>query len=113
MTTPILQLGEWEEAQGQPYVTVNVTLRWLECFAQLSVISQTETAPPVSPADGDSYIIGGSATGDWAGRDSEIALFLSTAWVFRAAPIGSIAWVQDDDAHYKFVAGSPSSWTPL
>lgn len=111
MTTPILLLDEWEESQAQPQLTVNKALRWLECMAQLSVISASTSAPPGSPADGDRYIIpSGGGSGDWAGHEGEVALFISTAWDYRQAPFGSIAYVQDTSSRLQFANGSPIGW---
>lgn len=104
MTTPILDLDEWEEAQAQPQVTVNEALRWLECFAGLVVESQSVTAPP-SAVDGDRYIVGDTATGVWAGHDKEIALLMGSTWVFRTAPAGALAYVIDEDDSYRFLSG--------
>lgn len=113
MTTPILLLDEWEQGQAQPHATVNEALRWLECFAQLSVMA-IDTAPPGSPADGDAYIVDTGGTGDWAGHDLEVALFLGTAWAFKTAPPGSIAWIRDEAAHRVYRPDdSPASWELL
>lgn len=114
MTTPILQLDEWESGQAQPEVVVNRALRWLECFAQLSAISMTDAAPPGSASDGDCYIVASGATGDWAGHDLEVALYVGTAWEFREAPAGSIAWVVDEDGHFRYAPlDSPPAWVAL
>lgn len=104
MTTPILDLDEWESAQAQPEVVMNEALRWLECFASLTVASQSVTDPP-SGADGDRYIVAPSATGEWAGHDDEIALHIGGAWAFRVAPEGALAFVIDDAAAFRYLAG--------
>lgn len=113
MTTPILDLEEWAESQAQPQITVNTALRWLEAFAQLSVFSQSSMAPPPSPSDGALYIVPDGATGEWAGHDGQIALYLSTAWAYKTAPPGSMAYVQDEDAYFKYAPGSPATWDPV
>lgn len=104
MTTPILGLEEWESAQAQPEVTVNEAVRWLECFASLVVASQAVNDPP-SGSDGDRYIVGPSPTGVWAGHALQIALFMGSAWDFRNAPEGAIAWVQDEDSAFRYLSG--------
>lgn len=104
MTTPILDLDEWEEAQAQPQITVNEAVRWLECFAQLVVASQSVTDPP-SAADGDRYIVGVGATGEWDGHDGEIALAMGNAWAFREAPEGAVAYVDDEEASFRYLEG--------
>lgn len=110
MTTPILALEEWEEAEAQPNVTVNTSTRWLECFAQLIVQSQSVSDPPTA-VDGDRYIVGTGATGEWAGHDGDIALAMGNAWEFRTAPEGCLAYVLDESppAEYRFLSGV---WTP-
>ena len=50
---------------------------------QQEVLTMTST-PPVSPTEGDRYIVGASATGDWTGYDDYIAEYASGAWVFLA-----------------------------
>lgn len=105
MTTPILDLDEWTEGQAQPHVTVNESTRWLECFAALSVLDRMPD-PPGSPADGDRYIVGGSATGDWNGHDNDIALRIGSAWAFRPAPDGTIAFVLSLGVPYRYVSGA-------
>ena len=48
----------------------------------LGVVNQTTNAPPGSPADGDSYIIGGSPTGAWSGKARQIAIYEVSAWAY-------------------------------
>lgn len=110
MTTPILDLDEWEQSQAQPHVTVNEALRWLECFAVLIVADKDLTTPPGSPSDGDRYIVGEGATDDWSGHDNEIAMYMGTAWAFKVPPIGTVAYVSDEDADYRFIGGSTGAW---
>jgi hypothetical protein len=50
---------------------------------QQEVLTMTST-PPVSPTEGDRYIVGASATGDWTGHDDYIAEYTSGTWVFLA-----------------------------
>lgn len=47
-----------------------------------SVIDNTLTEPPESPAIGESYIVAATATGDWAGEEKHIATFDGAEWVF-------------------------------
>lgn len=105
MTTPLLQLDEWESAQAQPEVTVNEALRWLEAFSPLVVASLSVNDPPTG-VDGDRYIVGPTPTAEWTGHADEIALFLGNAWAFREAPEGSAAWVLDDAAEVRYLAGA-------
>jgi hypothetical protein len=109
MTTPILDLDEWESAQAQPEVTVNEGVRWLECFAALSVASMTVNDPP-SAIEGNRYIVGDTPTGDWTGHARQVALVIGGAWDFRTAPEGTTAWVEDDEIEVRYLA---DAWTEV
>lgn len=112
MTTPILELDEWEEAQASPHVTINEALRWLECFAALIVLDKDLTEPPASPSDGDRYIVAADATSDWADQDNKIAMYIGNAWAFKEAPDGTRAHVLDEGDDYRYSAtSSPPGWS--
>jgi hypothetical protein len=83
-------------AQAQKHVTHNEALRLLDGLVQLSVLDRDLTAPPGSPADGDRYIVGSGATGDWAGWDLNVALWTDGAWLRLPPRIGWRAWVEDE-----------------
>jgi hypothetical protein len=83
-------------AQAQKHVTHNEALRLLDGLVQLSVLDRDLTAPPGSPADGDRYIVGSGATGDWAGWDLNVALWTDGAWLRLPPRTGWRAWVEDD-----------------
>lgn len=52
------------------------------------VESETATPPGSLPAEGTLYIVGGSATGAWAGEDGNIARSTGSAWEFIDAAAG-------------------------
>ena len=83
-------------AQAQKHVTHNGALRILDGLVQLSVLDRNLTAPPGSPADGDRYIVGSGATGDWAGWDLNVALWTDGAWLRLPPRTGWRAWVEDE-----------------
>jgi hypothetical protein len=83
-------------AQAQKHVTHNEALRILDGLVQLSVLDRDLTAPPASPADGDRYIVGSGATGDWAGWDLNVALWTDGAWLRLPPRAGWRAWVEDE-----------------
>ena len=83
-------------AQAQKHVTHNEALRILDGLVQLSVIDRDLAAPPASPADGDRYIVGSGATGDWAGWDLNVALWTDGAWLRLPPRTGWRAWVEDE-----------------
>ncbi|MDX2259252.1 MAG: DUF2793 domain-containing protein [Hyphomicrobiaceae bacterium] len=83
-------------AQAQKHVTHNEALRMLDAIVQLTVEDRHLTAPPVTPADGERYIVAAGATGAWAGHDAEIAAFQEGAWAYYPPAIGFLAWVADE-----------------
>lgn len=67
--------------QAQPEITHNTALNQIQIL-QTGVVSVALNTPPGSPAQGDTYVIGASPTGAWAGRANCLAGYFGTAWVF-------------------------------
>ncbi|QTL01903.1 DUF2793 domain-containing protein [Aquabacter sp. L1I39] len=63
--------------------------------------------PPGSPATGDTYVIGTSPSGAWAGRAGQFARWTGTAWYFSAPAVGAMAI--DTTALELYMRGS-SAW---
>lgn len=75
---------------------------------QQQVIDKDLTAPPGGESEGDRYIVGPSATGDWSGHDGEIAWMDDSAtWHFDAPVAGWLTWVIDEAEAYKYTG---SAW---
>ena len=108
--TPNLGLPYIMAAQSQKHVTHNEAIRALDAVVQLAVLDRDLAAPPVSPAEGDRYIVAASPTGDWDGQSGNIAAFQDGAWVFLSPNEGWIAWIADEEAA---VVWSNSGWTAL
>ena len=93
-------------AQAQKHVTHNEAMTLLDTIVQLSVIDKDLTAPPGSPAEGDCYIVGASATGAWTGWDNRVARFIDGEWRSYLPGAGSgagwRAYVIDEAALYIF-----------
>lgn len=96
-------------AQAQKHVTHNEALRLLDGLVQMAVLDKDLAAPPGSPSDGDTYIVGGSATGEWAGWDGDVAMRSDGAWVRLVARDGWRAFVADEGALYLRIG---SAWFP-
>ena len=47
--------------------------------------------PPSSPSTDDTYVIGGSPTGAWAGQGGNFGRWTGSAWYFEAAGLGAMA----------------------
>ena len=92
-TSTILSLPYILPAQAQKHVTHNEALRQLDVIVQLAVTARNLAVPPVSPAQGDRYIVAAGASGGWAGKSGQIALFDAGAWQFFAPVTGWTAWI--------------------
>lgn len=109
--TPKLVLPEISVSQSSKEVTHNEGLTILDCLVQPNVKDKDLTAPPGSPSDGDCYIVGASATGDWSGEDGNIAYYDASAWDFNDPAEGWITYVQDEDLFYVY--NGSSVWEPM
>lgn len=96
--------------QAQKQVTYNAAMAALDQLVQPAVKSRTTTAPPASPAEGDTYIVAPSATGAWVGKDKKFAAWLSGAWSFRTPGEGWLAYVIDTAELALFASGAWSSF---
>src|SRR5205085_5178184 len=81
--------------QAQKQVTYNTAMALLDQLVQPSARSRTTNAPPVSPSEGDTYIVGSSPTGDWTGQVGKFACWLAGGWEFTAPAEGWMAYVLD------------------
>jgi len=100
--TENLNLPVVAASQAQKHVTVNDSLYALDAIVQLAVIDKDLTSPPGSPTVGDRYIVGSSATGDWAGEDGNIAAYQNSAWEFYTPQEGWFAYAKDEAIVYKY-----------
>ncbi|MCW4116746.1 DUF2793 domain-containing protein [Aurantimonas sp. MSK8Z-1] len=91
--TPNLSLPFLMPSQAQKHVTHNEALAILDALVQLTVESDTLTAPPESPAAGARYFVAPDATGDWTGQSGRLALFQDGAWTFLVPGRGWQAYV--------------------
>lgn len=107
MPTAQFDLPFLTASQAQKHVTVNEALRVLDSVAQLSVLDRDLTAPPVSPSEGDRYIVASGATGAWSGWDDNIAAYLDGAWLRLVPVAGWVVWVEDES---EMVVRKGGSW---
>lgn len=100
--------------QGAAWFTAaKALLRALDGLVQAGVKDKDLTSPPGSPANGDRYIVGASATGAWATHDGAIARYQTSdveagaGWEFFAPKEGWRVWVDDEDQVYTYTG---SAW---
>lgn len=110
--TPNLNLPLIAASQAQKHVTANEATLGLDALAQLSVIDRNANNPPGSPADGDTYIIGGAPTGAWAGQAQRtVTYYYNGVWYFYPPQAGWIAYVANETPRYR--AFDRSTWVTL
>lgn len=100
-----LEMPYLAAAQNQKHITMNSSLSRLDVLVQLSALSQILLIKPLNPAEGDRYIIGTGATGDWSGFDGQLAIYQDGAWLLILPKKGWTCWVEDDAKLYVFDVG--------
>ena len=109
-----LRLPYIAASQAQKHVTHNEALTLLDTLVQASVIDKDLTTPPMSPGEGDCYIVAPTGTGNWVGWDNRIARYIDGEWRSylpgAASGEGWLVYVQDEDALYVFTG---SAWQQL
>jgi hypothetical protein len=108
MPTPNLGLPFLMAAQAQKHVTHNEALRALDALVHLAAIDRDATTPPISPEDGDRYIVAVGGAGAWEGHDLEIAAYQDGAWAFFQPLVGWRSWISDEEA---LVVWDGSAWS--
>lgn len=110
--TPNLVLPYLAANQSQKHVTVNEALRRLDALVQVTVQSAALATPPVSPTEGQRWILPASPTGAWAGHAGQIAAWQDGAWAFYAPLDGWTAIDISTDTLLLYNAGT-GIWTGL
>lgn len=95
--------------QAAKETTVNTALTILEALTVGSVLSRSVTTPPVSPAEGDTYVIPTTGnTGIFIGQENKIAHWYNAAWKFYTPQNGWNVRVIDED--YSAIAFDGAEW---
>lgn len=94
-----LGITELEETQNNRSVTINEAIAKLEAgatfFAAIQVLLNT---PPVSPVEGDLYVVGTAGTGAWSGFNENVTLYYNASWLFFTPFEGMFAWDQTSNS---------------
>ncbi len=105
-----LALPRIDAAQAQKHVTHNEALALIDALVHLSVIARNAVAPPVSPAEGERYLVGAAPTGAFAGHAGALAVFDDGAWRFLAPRKG---WRTYVEAEGRFLLFDGIAWISL
>lgn len=90
---------------------MNAALRLLDALVQPRVSTRNATSPP-GAAPGDLFIVGAGGTGEWAGRDQLLALWVqgddipNGQWLYIQPKVGWRVWVTDEAFYYQYNGGS-------
>ena len=91
---------------------MNETLRRLDAIVQLSVVSATTAAQPVSPADGAVYIVpSGKSGADWSAfANWALGYYRDGSWEQVTPRQGWIAYARDSD---QVLMWTGSAWANI
>lgn len=93
--------------QSQKEITHNEALVILDNLVNNGVKDKDLTIPPENPSQNDLYIVGVGASGEWEGKDNQLA-FYDNGWRFCQAKQGTKYWVIDENCIYVF---NITTWT--
>ena len=80
--TANLNLPLMDASSTQKSLDYNEAVQVIDALLTRAVNDYTLTAPPGSPAEGSTYAVPTGATGDWAGRAGDLAIFAAGGWQF-------------------------------
>ena len=63
------------------------------------------TNPPAQPESGQAWLVAGAASGEWAGKESQIAAFQAGTWVYVEPVIGMRIFNKADGQFMHFNGG--------
>jgi hypothetical protein len=95
-TTALQLLPLIQPSQAQKHVTYNEAVTALDVLVQTSAISRVLTAPPVGVVQGACHIVADGATGDWLGKDRQVAVYGGTFWTFYQPRTGWRVWLESE-----------------
>jgi hypothetical protein len=78
--------------QAQKEVYHNEALAVIDAALHACVEDAPAAEPPAEPDEGQSWLVGEDATGDWAGRDDSLTTWTAAGWRFVLPKPGMTAW---------------------
>jgi len=107
-TTPRAGAPLLGASQAQKHVTHNEALYQFDALLNPRILDRDLSAPPASPADGDTYLVKATGSGAWTGQSGRIAYCADGSWRFYAPFAGLVAYVADEAALIVF---DGANWT--
>lgn len=77
----------------------------------MAVNEVARNAPPASPAENDTFVLGASPSGAWAGRAHQVAQWTGAAWAYAAAPVDTLVRAQDTDHFWQRTDSGWAIWS--
>jgi hypothetical protein len=112
--TARLKLAELPEGQAMNAAEINTVLGQLDALVDCCLKGVFVDAPPVSAADGDIYLVGGSPTGDWGAEFTyKLAYRRDGAWEPVIPFDGMRAFVPATNAFLVYADGAWTDWNSL
>jgi hypothetical protein len=96
-------------AQAQKHVTVNEALVRIDALAQLRVERSASVVPPAEPVEGTCCLVPPGASGAWAGRAAQVAIWSNGGWDFAQPRLG---WRAFDAETWQQMVFDGASWVP-
>ncbi|KMS62470.1 hypothetical protein FHS51_000938 [Sphingobium wenxiniae] len=81
--------------QAQKELFHNEALTRIDMLLHGQARSADLAEPPADPAIGECWIVGGGASGEWAGQEGAVACWTEGGWRFAQALAGLALWVAD------------------
>jgi hypothetical protein len=104
LSLPLLAAG-----QAQKEITHNEALTKLDGLVHLAIEDRALATPPVSPLEGQSWIVPANAVGVWVGQAPKIAYWSGGGWRYQDPKAGFIAWSKTD-ARFGWFDGTNWQW---
>lgn len=82
-TSPRFAMPLLFSGQAQKEVYVNEAISLLDGLCHCAIEAEL-AAPPASPTDGQAWLVGTGASGDWSGRTGQVALRQAGQWLYVA-----------------------------
>lgn len=82
--------------QAQKELFHNEALSLIDAALHPAVEGAPLADPPPNPQIGQSWIVAASSTGDWAGKDHQVAVWTEGGWRFVPPQSGMTAWMKSE-----------------
>ena len=108
------KLGLPDAGGVSSHFAVNEALFIIDVAHACRPVNLTTAAPPVSPTNGDTYIIAAAATGDWAGLEGYVTAWFDeeSRWVSFEPWLGFVFFpLSDLTQGYVMITWSGATYT--